>query len=48
MPVHHVHVHPVGAALEGGGHLLGEPAQVGAQHAGSDAYGHAAVPFMMR
>src|SRR5689334_24103575 len=40
MPVHHVDVHPLCAAGHGLLHLLPEPAQVGAQHAGGDARAH--------
>src|SRR5438093_6400963 len=35
--VHHVHMQPVGAALQDLTHLLGEPGQVGREHARRDA-----------
>src|SRR5690606_16414800 len=42
--VHHVHVDPLGPPRLHLGHLLGEAAEVGAEHARGDANGHGCPP----
>ena len=42
--VHHVHVDPLRAAFDGALHLLPQPSEIGAQHAGCDAHAHCPPP----